>query len=101
MAMDTVLGGEGGPGLEVAPCGVLLDLGISSPQFDDAHRYVVVDAIVHRGPWLPNTPLLVACICVRHRGFRPEQDGPLDLRFDQTEGPTGACPYNRHARNNM
>ena len=37
--------------------GLLLDLGISSPQFDDAHR-----------------------------GFRPEQDGPLDLRFDQTAG---------------
>jgi len=37
--------------------GILLDLGISSPQFDDAHR-----------------------------GFRPEQDGPLDLRFDQSTG---------------
>ena len=36
---------------------MLLDLGISSPQFDDAHR-----------------------------GFRPEQDGPLDLRFDQSKG---------------
>jgi 16S rRNA (cytosine1402-N4)-methyltransferase len=37
--------------------GVFLDLGISSPQFDDAGR-----------------------------GFRPEQDGPLDLRFDVTRG---------------
>jgi 16S rRNA (cytosine1402-N4)-methyltransferase len=45
--------------LGLQPHGVLLDLGISSPQFDDAHR-----------------------------GFRPEQDGPLDLRFDQTKGPT-------------
>eukprot|EP00798_Chlamydomonas_sp_ICE-L_P026404 gene26404-17501_t len=41
----------------VSPSGVFLDLGISSPQFDDAHR-----------------------------GFRPEADGPLDLRFDQTRG---------------
>ena len=41
----------------LVPSGLLLDLGISSPQFDDAHR-----------------------------GFRPEQDGPLDLRFDQTKG---------------
>ena len=40
-----------------APSGVFLDLGISSPQFDEAHR-----------------------------GFRPEADGPLDLRFDQTKG---------------
>ena len=39
------------------PSGVFLDLGISSPQFDEAHR-----------------------------GFRPEADGPLDLRFDQTKG---------------
>jgi len=37
--------------------GVFLDLGISSPQFDD-----------------------------KSRGFRPEQDGPLDLRFDVTSG---------------
>ena len=37
--------------LGVQPSGVFLDLGISSPQFDDASR-----------------------------GFRPEQDGPLDLR---------------------
>eukprot|EP00967_Tisochrysis_lutea_P051059 scaffold62927_cov32-Tisochrysis_lutea.AAC.2 len=39
--------------------GVLFDLGISSPQFDEAHR-----------------------------GFRPEADGPLDLRFDQSRGET-------------
>lgn len=37
--------------------GVLLDLGISSPQIDDAGR-----------------------------GFRPETDGPLDLRFDNSKG---------------
>ena len=53
------------PILERAPSGgrelrgVFLDLGISSPQFDEAHR-----------------------------GFRPEADGPLDLRFDNTKGPT-------------
>ena len=39
--------------------GVFLDLGISSPQFDEAHR-----------------------------GFRPEADGPLDLRFDNSKGQT-------------
>jgi 16S rRNA (cytosine1402-N4)-methyltransferase len=37
--------------------GVLLDLGISSPQLDEAAR-----------------------------GFKPEQNGPLDLRFDLTKG---------------
>lgn len=37
--------------------GVFLDLGISSPQLDEAAR-----------------------------GFRPEQSGPLDLRFDLTKG---------------
>ena len=41
--------------LGVTCSGVFLDLGISSPQFDDESR-----------------------------GFRPEQDGPLDLRFDVT-----------------
>ena len=44
----------------VAPgsvAGVLLDVGISSPQFDDVSR-----------------------------GFRPEADGPLDLRFDTAHG---------------
>lgn len=50
--MDTVLKPKG-----VVVAGVFLDLGISSPQFDDASR-----------------------------GFRPEQDGPLDLRFDVTRG---------------
>ena len=43
--------------LGVRPTAVLFDLGISSPQFDEAHR-----------------------------GFRPEADGPLDLRFDQGKG---------------
>jgi len=43
--------------LGIEPSGVFLDLGISSPQFDDATR-----------------------------GFRPEQDGPLDLRFDVERG---------------
>lgn len=37
--------------------GVFMDLGISSPQFDSTNR-----------------------------GFRPEMDGPLDLRFDLTRG---------------
>ena len=45
--------------LSVTPTAVFFDLGISSPQFDEAHR-----------------------------GFRPEADGPLDLRFDQTRGET-------------
>eukprot|EP00930_Biecheleria_cincta_P085859 TRINITY_DN75226_c0_g1_i1.p1 TRINITY_DN75226_c0_g1~~TRINITY_DN75226_c0_g1_i1.p1 ORF type:complete len:816 (-),score=146.20 TRINITY_DN75226_c0_g1_i1:24-2417(-) len=45
--------------LGLRPAGALFDLGISSPQFDDSHR-----------------------------GFRPEADGPLDLRFDQTKGQT-------------
>ena len=44
----------------------LFDLGISSPQFDEAHR-----------------------------GFRPEADGPLDLRFDQSQGET-AWEYLSH-----
>jgi len=38
------------------PAGVLLDIGISSPQLDGG------------------------------RGFRPEMDGPLDLRFDKDHG---------------
>ena len=68
--MDTVL-----KPLGVSPAGVFLDLGISSPQFDD-----------------------------QARGFRPEQDGPLDLRFDVTRGePASAflkrvvrwCKFNR------
>lgn len=42
---------------EESVSGILFDLGISSPQFDEAGR-----------------------------GFRPEQDGPLDLRFDQSKG---------------
>ena len=45
------------PGLVGAVDGILYDLGISSPQLDDPTR-----------------------------GFRPEQDGPLDLRFDPDAG---------------
>jgi 16S rRNA (cytosine1402-N4)-methyltransferase len=60
-AMGTVLGPLIQP---IAPgtggvSAVLFDLGISSPQFDEASR-----------------------------GFRPEADGPLDLRFDQSRGVT-------------
>ncbi len=51
-SMASVLGKLG-----VRPAGVFFDLGISSPQFDEAHR-----------------------------GFRPEADGPLDLRFDPSKG---------------
>eukprot|EP00933_Yihiella_yeosuensis_P039354 TRINITY_DN3331_c1_g4_i1.p1 TRINITY_DN3331_c1_g4~~TRINITY_DN3331_c1_g4_i1.p1 ORF type:complete len:491 (-),score=88.64 TRINITY_DN3331_c1_g4_i1:356-1828(-) len=47
--------------LGVRPAGVFMDLGISSPQLDDEGR-----------------------------GFRPEQPGPLDLRFDLTSGQSGA-----------
>ena len=50
--MQTVLQQRG-----ICPSAVFFDLGISSPQFDEAHR-----------------------------GFRLEADGPLDLRFDQTKG---------------
>jgi 16S rRNA (cytosine1402-N4)-methyltransferase len=46
-----------GEGLSGSISGVFLDLGISSPQFDSTNR-----------------------------GFRPEMDGPLDLRFDLTRG---------------
>jgi 16S rRNA (cytosine1402-N4)-methyltransferase len=42
--------------LGVQAAGVLLDIGISSPQLDGG------------------------------RGFRPEMDGPLDLRFDNSQG---------------
>jgi 16S rRNA (cytosine1402-N4)-methyltransferase len=41
--------------------GILLDLGVSSPQIDDPAR-----------------------------GFSTRADGPLDLRFDRTHGPTAA-----------
>ena len=46
-----------GEGVSGKVSGVFLDLGISSPQFDSSNR-----------------------------GFRPEMDGPLDLRFDLTRG---------------
>ena len=46
-----------GEGVGGKVSGVFLDLGISSPQFDSSNR-----------------------------GFRPEMDGPLDLRFDLTRG---------------
>jgi len=59
--MDAVLAPLG-----VSPSGVFLDLGISSPQFDN-----------------------------QSRGFRPEQDGPLDLRFDATRGEP-ASAYLQH-----
>ena len=101
MAMDTVLGGEGGPGLGVAPCGVLLDLGISSPQFDDAHRYVVVGAIVHRGPWLPNTPLLVAGIAFAIEDLGPSKTGRLISVSTRRRGLRVRVHIIGHARNNM
>jgi 16S rRNA (cytosine1402-N4)-methyltransferase len=56
----------------VRPSGVFFDLGISSPQFDEAHR-----------------------------GFRPEADGPLDLRFDQTKGETALEFLERAPRDEM
>eukprot|EP00416_Gambierdiscus_australes_P031159 CAMPEP_0171087818 /NCGR_PEP_ID=MMETSP0766_2-20121228/20388_1 /TAXON_ID=439317 /ORGANISM="Gambierdiscus australes, Strain CAWD 149" /LENGTH=334 /DNA_ID=CAMNT_0011545549 /DNA_START=6 /DNA_END=1006 /DNA_ORIENTATION=+ len=46
---------------DVELSGIFLDLGISSPQLDEAAR-----------------------------GFRPEENGPLDLRFDTSNGPTAA-----------
>eukprot|EP00931_Biecheleriopsis_adriatica_P061793 TRINITY_DN37173_c0_g1_i2.p1 TRINITY_DN37173_c0_g1~~TRINITY_DN37173_c0_g1_i2.p1 ORF type:complete len:484 (+),score=97.33 TRINITY_DN37173_c0_g1_i2:75-1526(+) len=54
-SMKEILGALGiSPG---SVAGVFMDLGISSPQFDDTGR-----------------------------GFRPEADGPLDLRFDISKG---------------
>ncbi|MDA9097881.1 16S rRNA (cytosine(1402)-N(4))-methyltransferase [bacterium] len=52
--------------------GVFLDLGISSPQFDDSGR-----------------------------GFRPEQDGPLDLRFDLTRGEPASAFLRNVAREEL
>ncbi len=50
-----------GPDAQGAFDGILLDLGISSIQLDDPER-----------------------------GFTFQQDGPLDMRMDQTKGPTAA-----------
>lgn len=48
--------------------GVLFDLGVSSPQFDDPRR-----------------------------GFSFREDGPLDMRMDQTAGVTAATLVNRES----
>jgi 16S rRNA (cytosine1402-N4)-methyltransferase len=48
--------------------GVLFDLGVSSPQFDDPRR-----------------------------GFSFREDGPLDMRMDQTAGMTAATLVNRES----
>jgi 16S rRNA (cytosine1402-N4)-methyltransferase len=54
-SMEKVLGPDSGSGVEPI-AGILLDVGISSPQLDGA------------------------------RGFKPEFDGELDMRFDVSEG---------------
>ena len=58
--------------LGVTPCGVFLDLGISSPQFDDYTR-----------------------------GFRPEQDGPVDLRFDLSSGEPASTLLQKVERDDL
>lgn len=55
--------------LGIKPAGVFLDLGISSPQLDE-----------------------------KARGFRAEEDGPLDLRFDLSCGETAATFLQRAPR---
>jgi 16S rRNA (cytosine1402-N4)-methyltransferase len=57
--MEKVLGPDSGSGVEPI-AGVLLDVGISSPQLDGG------------------------------RGFKPEFDAPLDMRFDVSEGKPSA-----------
>ena len=52
--------------------GVLLDLGVSSPQLDDAHR-----------------------------GFSFRNDGPLDMRMDPTQSLSAADVVNNYAENDL